>query len=77
MDNLTARKLQSMLGLYEKRAVSLTACVLFFDAEGYDIITLTENFHGEDRKMGTLTARCLPKGLAAPYSVVSVTMSRV
>lgn len=77
MHNLTARKLQSMLDLYGKRTVALTECVLFFDAEGYDIITLSENFHGEGRKMGTLTARCLPKGLAAPYSVVSVTVSRI
>lgn len=77
MTHITIRKLQSALALYEKRAISLTECVGFFDAEGYDIITLTENFHGESRTIGTLTARCLPKGLAAPYSVVSVTVSRI
>lgn len=77
MDNITARELQSMLGLYAKRTISLTECVRFFHKKGYDIITLTENLHGEDRKSGTLIARCLPTGLAAPYSNISVTIQRV
>lgn len=76
MDNLTARKLQSMLDLYAKRTISLSECVMSFNAEGYDIITLNENLHGADRKNGTLSGRCLPKGLAAPYFTVSVTVSK-